>query len=141
MGIWAQAIERLTLEPIFGQRAWTPRSTCENVHPRGPMPKGTNCCCMACHRTGRERHPLLAIDAEDRLKIQKWNPPEGGDPWSENDRAKATRYQKPADPKAKKTRTQKRAEKYGHNNSVTAVPMDHDEIASAVDSGHAKLVG
>lgn len=33
--------------------------TCEDVHPRGPMPRGTTCCCAACHKTGIEGHPGL----------------------------------------------------------------------------------
>lgn len=37
--------------------------TCDDVHPNGPMPEGTACCCAACHKTGVEGHPSLRIDA------------------------------------------------------------------------------
>lgn len=36
--------------------------TCSDVHPRGPMPEGTRCCCAACHKSGVEGHPSLVVD-------------------------------------------------------------------------------
>lgn len=36
--------------------------TCADVHPRGPMPEGTRCCCASCHKSGVEGHPDLVVD-------------------------------------------------------------------------------
>lgn len=36
--------------------------TCSDVHPRGPMPEGTTCCCGACHKTGIDGHAGLRRD-------------------------------------------------------------------------------
>jgi hypothetical protein len=36
--------------------------TCADVHPRGPMPKGSSGICMAKHCTGIEGHPALYRD-------------------------------------------------------------------------------
>lgn len=36
--------------------------TCADVHPNGPIPKGSRCVCMAKHCTGIEGHPALQRD-------------------------------------------------------------------------------
>lgn len=113
MGLLARAIEALKLEPTFGIRSWTPGSTCGDVHPHGPMPKGSRCCCMAKHCTGIEGHPLLKETATDRLRRERWEPPPEGDPWTEQDRAEPTRYEGRAKAEPPKTRKEKRDARYG----------------------------
>lgn len=99
---WADWVEpahtkaELTLMPIFGVRAWSPQSTCADVHPHGKMPSGTRCCCMACHQTGQEKHPDLRTTATDQLALARWEPPDGVDEWSYPDAAEPTRYVPPA---------------------------------------------
>lgn len=53
---------RLTLD--FGSSC-KPMSLlrCSDIHPNGPMPTGTHCCCAACHKTGIEGHPALRYDS------------------------------------------------------------------------------
>lgn len=98
---WADWVEpahedaELSLIPTFGIRAWSAQSTCADVHPHGPMPSGTNLCCMACHKSGREKHRSLRRTATDQLKIDRWKPPEEGDQWSHPDAAEPTRYAPP----------------------------------------------
>lgn len=36
--------------------------TCADVHPRGPIPKGSTCCCAACDKSGVDDHPALRRD-------------------------------------------------------------------------------
>jgi len=80
------------VELTFGCRPFTPLTTCQDIHPGGPIPKGHHVCCAANHCTGVEGHPSLK---RDRRTDPKPEPP--------------TVYTAPADPKAKLTRKQKRA--------------------------------
>jgi hypothetical protein len=75
--------------PAFGCKAWANTSTCADVHPNGPIPKGSLLCCMACHKGGKEGHPGLkrdpftdpkpeakASDVEERTSKPAANKPE-----------------------------------------------------------------
>jgi hypothetical protein len=42
------------LVPIFGPKAFTPATTCRDIHPHGPIPPGSVLCCAACHASGVE---------------------------------------------------------------------------------------
>lgn len=144
MGVWAAALEALRLEPTFGQSAWTRCSTCGNVHPRGPIPSGSKLCCMACHRTGVERHPALKESARDRIRLQKWVPADGRDEWSgiEADMAMPTKYGGAPKAAIKLTRVDWRDIQYGRKaappgyeidpmNRGFLRPMDPDAIHAA----------
>jgi hypothetical protein len=37
---------------IYGAKPWTSKSSCKDVHPRGPIKHGDKCCCGSCHRSG-----------------------------------------------------------------------------------------
>lgn len=53
----------LSLTIAFGSSCKPlPLLTCDDIHPNGPMPEGTRCCCAACHKTGVEDHPSLRRD-------------------------------------------------------------------------------
>jgi hypothetical protein len=115
MSMWDRAAERLTLEPIFGPKAWGANSTCADVHPGGPIPAGSRCCCMHCFETGVEHHPDLRETAADKVNIRNWRPTdEAGNPtpdqWSIADTAEPTRY-RPDDRQAA-TRRQRRARQF-----------------------------
>lgn len=136
MGLFGEAMARLTIEPIFGPTAFGADSTCDDVHPHGPIPSGHRRCCMVCHRTGVENHPYLRCSAEDKAALAAWKPPESGDQWSEPDWAPLKpRRTEPAAITRKARRAQDRrglAERIDR-----AVPMDPDEIGRLVDGGYA----
>ena len=48
---------------------------CDDVHPHGPMPKGTICCCAHCHETGIEGHPAFHRDPDTDPKPEPKAPP------------------------------------------------------------------
>ncbi len=60
------------LTPTYGCRAWTPQSTCQQVHPHGPIPRGAHVYCEACSITGIEGHPVFHRDAIDRNGDRQW---------------------------------------------------------------------
>jgi hypothetical protein len=123
MGIMAKALEALTLEPIFGPCPWSHLSTCQQVHPRGDIPSGSKCCCMACHRTGVEKHAAFRETAAGMLRLKEWQPEGGKDEWSpEADRPEPTRYEGPPKPEPVLTRKQKRDIKYGRNGDAPPDP-------------------
>lgn len=126
---WADWVEpahteaELDLVPIFGIRAWSAASDCRDVHPHGPIPAGSRCCCMACHRSGREKHPALRETAADRLRVARWEPPEEGDQWTRPDSAEPTRYDPPT-PGKKLTRDEWRAIQYGRAEAPPGFELD-----------------
>jgi hypothetical protein len=127
--IWGRAIQTLKLEPIFGPKAWSTKSSCLDVHPRGSMPTGTKCCCMSCHRSGREHHPDLIHTAEDLVELSAWQPEKGRDEWSEpeplSDKPQPTCYQGALKPAPVETRRQRRAKKFGERQvqAATSSPI------------------
>jgi hypothetical protein len=48
----ARHVDLPRLEPIFGCKAFAANTTCDDIHPGGPMPEHSRCCCMICHQTG-----------------------------------------------------------------------------------------
>lgn len=56
----------------YGCQPWTPLSTCKNVHPGGPIPKGSKACCGKCHQTGIEGHPAFNRFAFDKDGDRLW---------------------------------------------------------------------
>jgi hypothetical protein len=53
---------RLTL--LFGASCKA-KPTCQDIHPGGPIPRGSHCCCSDCHKTGIEDHPVFKIGPND----------------------------------------------------------------------------
>jgi hypothetical protein len=49
------------VEPIFGCKAWSPQTACDDIH-HGPIQHGSSCCCMVCSRSGMDHHPALRRD-------------------------------------------------------------------------------
>lgn len=41
------------------------KPTCDDIHPRGPMPAGSRLCCWACHASGMDGHPSLLLRPAD----------------------------------------------------------------------------
>lgn len=119
MSMWDVAQDKLRLEPIFGPKAWSASSTCDDVHPRGPIPSGSRCCCMVCHQTGVESHPDLKETLEDKLALLSWKPPEGGDQWSEFDLAEPTTYEPDATEPVAETRKERRRRQFAESNQPT----------------------
>lgn len=137
MNPFARAVEALTLEPIFGPKAWGADSTCRDVHPNGPIPKGHRSCCMANHCTGIEGHPALRETASGRLRLQNWKPEdEKGDQWSgrSSGGAEPTRYVGSAPAEPPKTRKQKRAEKYQQSDETYRLRARLAEMANAISA-------
>lgn len=59
---------------IYGLKAWTSRSSCADVHPHGPIPRGSQCCCAACHKSGRD-HLFVGRRHEPKDRTnQKYSP-------------------------------------------------------------------
>jgi hypothetical protein len=107
MGAWAKVLENLKLEPIFGDQPWSRDITCRDIHPGGGIRFGSRCCCMRCHRSGKDHHPVLAITTKDRLELERF---EADDEYA----AEATPTVYHAEPKPKKeTRRERRARLYG----------------------------
>jgi hypothetical protein len=61
---WQAAVEQctITLEPTFGVKAWASSRTCDDVHPNGPIPRRSRCCCMVCHQSGLDYLPAVYDD-------------------------------------------------------------------------------
>lgn len=64
------------LQPTFGCRAWSGTSTCDHVHPHGPIPRGSVMCCMACHKSGVDHLKVLQITAADMPRPEPKPAPE-----------------------------------------------------------------
>jgi hypothetical protein len=47
------------LEPLFPVGHYTPSSRCPH---HGPIPRGSDLCCMICHQSGQDGHPALQWD-------------------------------------------------------------------------------
>src|SRR5580693_10000219 len=96
MGIFAMGVQALTLEPIFGDEPWSPKSSCADVHPHGKLPDGSKCCCMAGHESGVEWDRRLILTASNLEEIAAWKPEKGRDQWSEpeppSDKPQPTKY-------------------------------------------------
>lgn len=60
------------LEPLFGILPFTPKTTCLQIHPHGPIPRGSKVVCMGCHRTGIEGNRVFRRDAMDRNGSRTW---------------------------------------------------------------------
>ena len=91
------------LEPIFGNQPFTPQTTCKDIHPGGRIPKGSACCCMACHKSGKD-HLRLKGDAIGSKLNEDWSDDTDAE-------TKPTKYEPPAKG-TKLTRKQKRAAKF-----------------------------
>lgn len=63
------------LEPVFGPASFTPGTTCDDIHSRGPIPEGSRCCCMACHRSGVERQVRHHVKPADGQIRDGWTAP------------------------------------------------------------------
>ena len=65
--------------------------TCDDVHPHGPIPKGSICCCGTCHGTGIDGHPGLKrhpeTDPKPEPKLARTKP---RNPLTRKQRRKAT---------------------------------------------------
>lgn len=112
-------------EPIFGVKAWGANSTCDDVH-HGPIPAGSNNCCMSCHTTGHDGHPDLSVTPKDEQDLKVWVPDteDGRDRWSDD-----------PSPESQMTRKQRR-----QAHAKFDRPMDPFKLAKLVDSGTAKPV-
>lgn len=138
MATWSRAMEAIKLEPIFGPKTWGADSTCRDVHPHGPMPEGSRCCCMACHKSGVEWHRALKITPQDEERLKNYVPrDEDGNPirdqWSERDEpaTNPTKYE-PAAPMSTKERKKAKRKAFGK-------PTDPDALARMIDSGNVRL--
>jgi hypothetical protein len=124
MGILAKGIQILTLEPIFGDKTWSPRSSCADVHPHGELPDGSKCCCMAGHESGVEWDRRLVRTDADLQEIAAWQPEKGRDEWSESeppsDKPQPTRYEGVPKPVPVETRRQRRAKKAAQRQAQAA---------------------
>ena len=60
------------LMPIFGPRSFTPQTTCDDIHPSGPVPTGSANVCMSCHKSGIDSHPRLRTTGLDRNGERIW---------------------------------------------------------------------
>ena len=90
--------KRPKLELIFGPKPFTPLTTCDDIHPRGPIPKGSACCCASCSKSGKDHLKLAGEPIGSRLDPDyKYEPP-----------PQPTKYEPPAKG-AEPTRKQKRA--------------------------------
>lgn len=56
------------------------KPTCEDVHPRGPIPRGSNLCCFDCHQSGVDDHPFLRIGPDEVPPFEPDEPPDGAGP-------------------------------------------------------------
>jgi hypothetical protein len=59
LGNGSAAVRRPRLVPLFPIGPFTPQSTCPH---HGPIRVGSVFCCMVCHRSGMDGHPLLQRD-------------------------------------------------------------------------------
>lgn len=64
--------EEPKLTPTYGCRAWSRESSCEHVHPHGPIPSGSRVYPECCSKTGIENHPIFHRDALDRNGDRQW---------------------------------------------------------------------
>jgi hypothetical protein len=55
------------LVPIYGCKPFVPGTTCDDVHPAGPIPRGSACCCAVCHRSGVDGRRLKGEPVDSRL--------------------------------------------------------------------------
>ncbi len=60
------------LVPTYGCRPWTAQSSCKDVHPHGPIPRGSKVYPECCGITGIEGHPVFHRDAIDRNGDRQW---------------------------------------------------------------------
>ncbi len=60
------------LVPTYGCKAWTRQSSCKDVHPNGPIPRGSKVYPECCGITGIEGHPIFHRDAIDRNGDRQW---------------------------------------------------------------------
>jgi len=51
--------------------------TCDDVHPRGPIPAGSTLCCAVCHKSGLDDHPALYLGPADVPPSEPETPPDG----------------------------------------------------------------
>lgn len=64
------------LVPIFGVRTFDAQTTCKDIHPHGPIPSGSRCCCMACHSSGVEARTRTHIKPGNGQIREEWQTPE-----------------------------------------------------------------
>ena len=93
------------LEPIFGNQPFTPQTTCKDIHPGGPIPKGSACCCMACNKSGKDHLKLKGVPVGSKLN-EDYEPDEP--------EPQPTSYAPSDSPPLRKTRKQRRAEQFNH---------------------------
>jgi hypothetical protein len=52
------------LELIFGRQPFGANTACGSIH-HGPIPRGSRCVCMVCHRSGLDGLPVVDQDKHD----------------------------------------------------------------------------
>lgn len=70
------------LTPMYGVRSFIPTTTCDQIHPFGPIPKGSSMYCEVCSDTGKRDHPVFRKTARDRNGDVEW--PKHGAPTKYN---------------------------------------------------------
>lgn len=65
-------LDEPNLTPMYGVRAFSTLTTCEHIHPYGPIPQGSKTYCESCCKTGVEHYKVFAKDARDRTGSREW---------------------------------------------------------------------
>lgn len=63
------------LVPIFGAKAFGADTVCGDIH-RGPIPSGSVCCCMVCHKSGVEHRTQHHTKPGNGQLREGWETPE-----------------------------------------------------------------
>lgn len=130
--------------PIFGCQPFGANTTCDAIHPGGPIPDGSRCYCVVCCATGRDDHPKLQRTASDLAYLKAWYPENRRDEWTPmgGTGAEPTVYTPPKSD-APLTRKQRRAIQYAHrlaSGANEAAPMDPAQLDHAIESRHARVL-
>lgn len=82
------------LVPIFGFHGFGADTGCDKVHPGGPIPSGSKCCCMVCNKSGRDHWEKVRNDGRVGRPRDEWVKEE--ERQQGNQAPRPTRYVAPA---------------------------------------------
>lgn len=54
-----QAPRPIRVTMCYGPKPFTPSTSCDDIHPYGPIPRGSSCCCASCHQFGQDGAEFL----------------------------------------------------------------------------------
>jgi hypothetical protein len=64
--------------PTYGVRSYTPATTCDDIHPHGPLPRGTHIYCEAGSHCGLEHLSCLHLTPSEHLQRRNSAMPKQG---------------------------------------------------------------